>query len=87
MTATIRATEVMTPALVYLRSARGVPEAQKWWEPVRDAEHYWEGKILAWHHLDGEIAGLSFEALRKLFPPPALPVEPKIILATTDGDA
>jgi hypothetical protein len=66
----IRAAEVQTPALVYLRSMRGPPEAQKWWQPVSDHARYWEGKILAWHPLDGATAGLPFHKLREIFPPP-----------------
>lgn len=76
----IRAEDVQAPALVYLRGHRG-PQAQKWWQPVKDYEGYWRGKILAWHRLDGETAALPFHQLAKLFPPPPMAADPKVKLS------
>lgn len=76
----IRAADVHTPALVYVRGLRFYAEAQKWWQPVSDHDGYWTGKILAWHALDGETAALPFSTLAKVFPPPQTPREPKVKL-------
>lgn len=69
----IRAAEVQTPALVYLRGMKGVAETQIWWQPMMDIEGHFRGRILAWHKLDGEEAGLPFLVLKKIYPPPAMP--------------
>lgn len=68
----IRASEVQPPALVYLRGLKGV-ESQIWWQPAGDIDGYFKSRILAWHKLDGEEAGLPFASLKKIYPPPAMP--------------
>ena len=76
----IRATDVQTPALVYVRNARGTAEAQKWWQPMADYSGYWRGKILAWHRLESEEAGLPFYKLAEIYPPPPVVREAKVKL-------
>jgi hypothetical protein len=71
----IHARAVVTPALVYLRGLKG-PEPQIWWRPVPDHDGHFRHRILAWHRLDGETAGIPMAVLTKrIFPPPAMPGE------------
>jgi hypothetical protein len=71
----ITARQVQTPALVYVRSLRGKPSPQVWWEPAGDIDGYWRGRIPAWHLLDVGTAGLPLAVLQQIYPAPAMPAE------------
>jgi hypothetical protein len=77
----ILAREVQAPALVYVRGVGGKVEGQVWHERIDDLENYWRGRILTWHRLDGETAGIPLDQLKQLFPAPAeRPASPKVKL-------